>query len=49
MDMTGLTGYYDIAMDFSISDLMQMARSAGVDIPGAPGGGGAPQGPPSDR
>ncbi len=41
-DMTGLTGYYDIAMDFSISDLMQMARSAGVDIPGAPGSGGAP-------
>lgn len=38
MDMTGLTGYYDVAMDFSITDLMQMARSAGVDIPGAPGG-----------
>lgn len=42
MDMTGLTGYYDVAMDFSITDLLQMARSAGVDIPGAPGGGAAP-------
>lgn len=38
MDMTGLTGYYDVAMDFSIADLLQMARSAGMDIPGAPGG-----------
>ncbi len=38
VDMTGLTGFYEIAMDFSIADLLQMARAAGMDIPaGAPG------------
>jgi uncharacterized protein (TIGR03435 family) len=41
VDMTGLKGNYEVALDFSMADLMNMARAAGVDIPAAAAGGGA--------
>jgi uncharacterized protein (TIGR03435 family) len=44
VDMTGLKGYYQAAIDFSMADLMNMARSRGMDIPGAPAGGAATAG-----
>lgn len=41
MDMTGLTGKYQVALDFSMQDMMAVARKNGVAIPpGAAGGGG---------
>ena len=40
VDMTDLKGSYEIGIDFSLADLMAMARAAGMDMPG--GGGGAP-------
>jgi uncharacterized protein (TIGR03435 family) len=45
-DMTGLKGYYQIALDLSLADLLNMARAAGMDIPVGAGGGmpGAPGG-----
>jgi uncharacterized protein (TIGR03435 family) len=33
VDMTGLKGNYQVAIDFSMSDLLNMARAAGMDIP----------------
>ena len=40
VDMTDIKGNYQAAMDFSLADLMSMARSAGMDGPsGAPDGG----------
>ncbi|HVW07620.1 MAG TPA: TIGR03435 family protein [Bryobacteraceae bacterium] len=42
VDMTGIKGHYEAALDISLADMMAMARSAGMDIPGAAGGGGAP-------
>jgi uncharacterized protein (TIGR03435 family) len=47
VDMTGLKGYYEIAIDFAMADLLQMARAAGMDIPAGAGGpgGGAGAGP----
>jgi uncharacterized protein (TIGR03435 family) len=42
IDETGLKGSYDVGIDFSIADLMAMARAAGMDVPaGAPGTPGA--------
>jgi uncharacterized protein (TIGR03435 family) len=42
VDMTELKGNYQVAIDFALTDLLQMARSAGFDIPaGGPGGPGA--------
>jgi uncharacterized protein (TIGR03435 family) len=40
VDMTGLKGNYQVALDISLADLMNMARAAGMDVPGGPGGGG---------
>jgi uncharacterized protein (TIGR03435 family) len=40
VDMTGLTGRYDVAVDFSLMDLMQSLRDQGIDIPHGPMGGG---------
>jgi uncharacterized protein (TIGR03435 family) len=37
VDMTGLKGSYEVALDFSLADLMNMARAAGVDIPAVAG------------
>jgi uncharacterized protein (TIGR03435 family) len=45
IDMTDLKGTYEVAIDFSLADLMAMARAQGMDIPGgatgATGGAGA--------
>ena len=43
VDMTGLKGYYQAMIDFSLADLIAMMRSRGMDIPGgAPGAAPAP-------
>jgi uncharacterized protein (TIGR03435 family) len=39
VDMTGIKGNYEASLEFSLADMMAMARNAGVDIPGAPAGG----------
>lgn len=41
VDMTELKGNYQVAIDFALADLMQMARSAGMAVPGGPGAPGA--------
>jgi uncharacterized protein (TIGR03435 family) len=41
VDMTGIQGNYDSSLEISLSEIMAMAKSAGMDIPGAPGGAGA--------
>ena len=43
VNMTGLKGNYEVAVDISLSAMMALARSQGADLPGAPGGGGATQ------
>jgi uncharacterized protein (TIGR03435 family) len=47
VDMTGLKGNYQVAVELSLADLIAAARSAGVDVPSGPGapGGGAADGP----
>lgn len=45
VDMTGLTGHYEVAMDFALADLLQMARAAGIALPAGVGGGPAAAGP----
>jgi uncharacterized protein (TIGR03435 family) len=40
VDMTGLKGNYQVSLDLSLSDLLAMARSRGLDIPGGAGGPG---------
>jgi uncharacterized protein (TIGR03435 family) len=49
VDMTELKGNYQVAFDFSLADLMAMARAAGADIPAGMGGapGGVPAGAPA--
>jgi uncharacterized protein (TIGR03435 family) len=47
VDMTELKGNYQVALDFSLADLMSMVRAAGVALPGA-AGGGAPSNSPAD-
>lgn len=42
VDMTGVKGYYDVTLDFSLADLIAMARAAGVNVPGGAGAPGAP-------
>jgi uncharacterized protein (TIGR03435 family) len=44
VDMTGLTGHYAVAIDFSLADLIKMAQAAGVNVPMPAGGnaGGVP-------
>jgi len=41
VDMTGLKGNYQVAVDISIESLREAARNAGFDVPGGPGGGGS--------
>jgi uncharacterized protein (TIGR03435 family) len=36
VDMTGLKGFYQVDLEISLADLMDMARSAGVTLPAAP-------------
>jgi uncharacterized protein (TIGR03435 family) len=40
VDMTGLAGNYDLAVDFSLSDLVASLRDQGIEIPTGPQGGG---------
>jgi uncharacterized protein (TIGR03435 family) len=35
-DMTGLTGYYQVALSFSLEDLANIARAQGYDVPNRP-------------
>lgn len=47
VDQTGIKGNYEASLDISLADMLAMARNAGMDIPGAQGGGpgaGAPGG-----
>jgi uncharacterized protein (TIGR03435 family) len=44
VDMSGLQGHYNVAIDFSLADLLKIAQAVGVNIPANPGGGGAPGG-----
>ena len=39
-DMTELKGSYQVALDLSMEDIMNAARSAGMQGPGGPGRGG---------
>jgi uncharacterized protein (TIGR03435 family) len=41
VDMTGLTGKYQAAADFSLMDLTSSLHDQGIDIPTGPPGGGA--------
>ena len=40
VDQTGLQGRYDVAVDFSLMDLLQSLHDQGIDIPHGPMGGG---------
>jgi uncharacterized protein (TIGR03435 family) len=48
VDMTNLKGYYDVTLDFSLADLLNMARAAGVNMPAGVGAPGAPTGEASE-
>ncbi|MGA3016371.1 MAG: TIGR03435 family protein [Bryobacteraceae bacterium] len=39
VDMTDLKGYYQVTIDFSLAELMAMARAQGMDVPPLPGAG----------
>jgi uncharacterized protein (TIGR03435 family) len=39
VDMTDLKGYYQVAIDFSLADLLAMARAQGMEVPPIPGAG----------
>ena len=39
VDMTGLAGNYELAVDFSLSDLVNSLRDQGLDIPVRPDAG----------
>jgi uncharacterized protein (TIGR03435 family) len=41
VDMTGLKGDYQVAVDISLADIMAMARAQGVNLPMPPASGGA--------
>lgn len=42
VDMTGIKGNYEASLEVSLADLLNMARSAGMDIPGGGPAGGDP-------
>jgi uncharacterized protein (TIGR03435 family) len=47
VDQTGLTGRYELAVDFSLTDLVSSLRDQGIDLPATPGN--VPSGPvPAD-
>ncbi|HEX9202044.1 MAG TPA: TIGR03435 family protein [Acidobacteriaceae bacterium] len=48
VDQTGLTGNYELAVDFSLSDLVSSLRDQGIDIPTGPRGSASPDGSASD-
>jgi uncharacterized protein (TIGR03435 family) len=39
-DMTGLTGNYQVAINFSQADFMRVAQAKGMDVPDLPAGPG---------
>lgn len=41
VDMTGLKGHYKVALDFSMADMMAMAKASGLAVPGDGGGAAA--------
>lgn len=41
VDMTGLTGKYEVTLDISMQELMNIARAAGAAVPGGSGSGDA--------
>ena len=42
--MTDLKGNYQVVLEISLADIMAMVRAQGVNVPGAPAGGGAASG-----
>jgi uncharacterized protein (TIGR03435 family) len=48
VDMTELKGHYEVSLSIPLEDLMNMARAAGMDVPGAPGRSEAAAGSPAD-
>jgi uncharacterized protein (TIGR03435 family) len=40
VDLTGLQGNYDVAVEFSLADLVAGLRETGISIPVGPGAGG---------
>lgn len=48
VNMTGLKGNYQIALDLSLADLMALARASGMNLPGGPAGGGAQANAPAN-
>jgi uncharacterized protein (TIGR03435 family) len=48
VDKTGLKGNYQVGLDFSIMDLLNMARAAGIATPAMASRGPAPSGLPGD-
>jgi uncharacterized protein (TIGR03435 family) len=48
VDLTGLTGHYDVAVEFSLSELVASLRDSGIDVQvGGGGGGGSTASDPS--
>ncbi len=43
VNQTGLKGNYQVTLDLALADLMALARASGMNLPGAPAGGGAQQ------
>ena len=41
VDMTGIPGNYDASLEISVAEIIALARSAGMDIPGEAGGAAA--------
>ena len=48
MDQTELTGNYQVALDLTMEDLMNVARQQGMQIPGGAPGGAASSSRPAD-
>ena len=48
VNMTGLKGNYQIALDLSLADLMALARASGMNLPGGSAGGGAQANAPAN-
>ena len=42
VDMTGLTGHYNVSIDFSLADLMKVAQAVGINVPPRGGPGTSP-------
>lgn len=47
VDLTGLKGNYQVALEISLAEIMAMARAHGLNLPPAPVGGGTPGASPA--